>query len=146
MRVLDDSQVEHFDTEYVTDDVWSRLVPVIRGSFPDGRFSFVDIGGGNGKFADRMLAEFPECSGTVLDTSELLLDRNLPHPRKTLVCDGAENVERIGASFDIACLHWVLHHLVGDTYRESRANIVAQLQATRRVLSDRGRISLFENL
>ncbi len=146
MRTLDDSQLEQFDDEYVSDDVWQEIEPAIAASFPDGRFTFIDIGGGNGRFADRMLAAFPECVGTVLDTSQLLLDRNTSNPRKSLLCESAQNIGTLGERFDVACLHMVLHHLIGETYGETRANIEAQLRATAAVLSDRGRISIFENL
>ena len=146
MRTLDETQLEQFDTEYVRDEYWQRIRASIATSFPDGRFTFLDIGGGNGRFADRMLDAFPDCVGTVLDTSQLLLDRNTPNPRKSLVRESAQNIGALGQRFDVACLHLVLHHLIGETYRETRANIVSQVRATANVLTDRGRVSLVENL
>ena len=146
VRTLDDTQLEQFDGEYVRDDVWQQIHPSIAAAFPDGRFTFLDIGGGNGRFADRMLAAFPECVGTVLDTSQLLLDRNTPNPRKSLLLESAQNIGALGRRFDVACLHMVLHHLIGETYAETRANMITQLRATGDVLTDRGRLSIYENL
>ena len=66
MKQLADDQLAAFDTEYVTEPLWDILKRRIDRAFPDGRFSFIDIGGGNGVFADRLLAAYPDATGTVL--------------------------------------------------------------------------------
>jgi 16S rRNA G1207 methylase RsmC len=62
--------------------------------FPDGHFNFIDIGGGDGLFADKVLARFPNSHGTVLDNSQLLLKKNIPSSRKNIIFNSAENIKK----------------------------------------------------
>lgn len=145
MKKLSDEQVEAFDREYVDENRFRRICQAIDRDFPDGRFSFLDVGGGNGRFCDQLLARYPDAQGTVLDNSELLLARNRPHERKSLVFGSALELDSVSGKFDVLALHWLLHHLVGSSYRESRANQLASLCAARGLLTARGRVSVFEN-
>lgn len=146
MRKLDDSQVESFDTEYVDGGRWDTIVACIDRDFPTGEFTFLDVGGGNGKFADRLLDHYPKARGTVVDNSEVLVDRNTPNPRKTLVLESVENLDRITEKYDLICVHWLLHHLVSDSYRETRENQRATLEKIGELLTPSGRVSMFENV
>jgi hypothetical protein len=112
VRKLDDSQVEAFDTEYVGDALWSIIRRNIELDFGDGEFTFLDVGGGNGRFADRVLSEYPRSRGTVLDNSEVLLARNRPNERKGVLLESVENLDRISARCDIVFLNWFLHRVV----------------------------------
>jgi ubiquinone/menaquinone biosynthesis C-methylase UbiE len=149
VRVLDDTQVEAFDKEYVYDERWNLMRGCIEKDFPKGDFRLLDIGGGNGVFADRVLAAYPNATAVVLDLSQMLLDRNRPNPRKTLVhgsaTDLAGRVEE-SSSFDIICCNWLLHHLVGDSYAACNSHQRGLLQEVRRLLSPRGRVSVWENM
>lgn len=146
MKQLSDEQLATFDTEYVTDALWEILTRQIDRAHPDGSFSFLDIGGGNGVFADRLLAAYPAASGAVLDNSRLLLDRNKPNPRKTLVEESAENLERIEARYDLVFFNWVLHHLVGDDYGKSVRHAGQTLRKAAALLKPGGHVSIFENM
>ncbi len=146
MKQLSDEQLAAFDTEYVTDALWEILTRHIDRAHPDGRFSFLDIGGGNGVFADRLLAAYPSASGAVLDNSRLLLDRNKPNPRKALIEESAENLERIGGKYDLVFFNWVLHHLVGDDYGKSVRHVDRTLRKAAALLTPDGHISIFENM
>jgi SAM-dependent methyltransferase len=143
---LDNGQLEKFDQDHVRDGLWAHIKAAIDRDFPDGRFTFLDLGGGNGNFADRVLASYPEAEGTVLDNSALLLGKNRPHPRKRLVAEGAENLGRLEiGTFDLVCCNMVLHHMLGAGYAETRGNILRVLADIRRRLTARGRISICEN-
>lgn len=146
-RRLQNDQLEAFDTEYVTAELWDLVTALVRRSWPSGEFSFIDLGGGNGNFADRLLDAFPGARGTVLDSSRLLLDRNAPHPRKRLVEGGVEDIAGLLGEerFDLACLNWVLHHLVADTHRRSIENQREILRRVKGMLRPGGRLSVFEN-
>ena len=146
MRKLDASQVEAFDTEYVDDERWRFVKASIDQDFPDGAFSFLDMGGGNGMFADRLLAAYPRSQGTVLDSSEALLSRNQPNERKSVVLDSVENVGRIGKKYDIIFMNWLLHHVVSGSYAQTRENQRWTLSAANALLTKRGRVSVFENV
>jgi len=146
MKQLEDSQLETFDTEYVNEPRWKIIKEQIDRDFPEGDFTFLDVGGGNGKFADKLLSHYPKARGTVLDNSELLLSRNQQNPRKSLICDSVENLSKLQGKYDIVCFNWLLHHLVGNSYSETRKNISTALEAVIPLLSERGRISIFENM
>jgi SAM-dependent methyltransferase len=144
---LNDDQLEIFDQEYVHDGLWKPIKACIDRDFPDGRFRFLDVGGGNGVFADRILAAYPESTGAVLDNSAMLLERNQPNPRKALIAEGAENLASLAAGrFDLICMNWLLHHMIGRSFRETRANMVRVLRDARAALTPRGRISIYDNM
>ena len=73
----------------------------------------------------------------------MLLSRNRPDSRKRTVLGSATELEKVPGRFDIVSVNWVFHHLVGDTYAESRANVIASLRACARLGT---RISVWENM
>jgi SAM-dependent methyltransferase len=142
---LSDEQVERFvGAEYVRARRWDRIRECIDADFPGGRFSFLDVGGGNGGFTDRVLAQYPNATGTVIDSSDLLLATNRRSERKRVLRADAMELERFGRH-DIVFCNWLLHHLVGTTYSSTRANIDRMLAAARQALKPSGRLSVFEN-
>jgi hypothetical protein len=145
IKKLDESQVEAFNTVYVSGQRWVVIKRRIDDSFPEGEFTFLDLGGGNGKFTDALLAQYPLACGTVLDNSQTLLSRNEPNARKSLICDSVENLARIDRAYDLICTHWLLHHLISDSYAQSRRNQLALLSSLPKLMTARGRVSLFEN-
>lgn len=144
-RVLSDAQTEAFDVDYVDPgDRWALVRERIRSQFGHHPFTFLDVGGGNGRFVDRLLEEFPAATGTVLEPSGLLLARNTPHERKALIEGTA--AELPGERYDLICVHWLLHHLVSESYEATRQEQVRTLTALRAHLTERGRISVYENI
>jgi hypothetical protein len=146
MKQLEDSQLEEFDTEYVNDDRWKIIKEQIDKDFPDGKFSFIDVGGGNGLFADKLLENYPNSTGTVMDNSQLLLNKNSTNSRKIVICDSVQNLGNIKEKYDLVCFNWLLHHLVGNSYSETRNNISTAIDSAIPLLTPRGRISIFENM
>lgn len=145
VRTLDNEQIQTFDAEYVDVDRWGAIKAQIDVDFPDGDFTFLDIGGGNGSFTDRVLSVYPKARGTVLDNSELLLSKNRPNDRKSLLLKSAEDLASVEGSFDMISCNWVLHHLVDSSYEKSRQHQLGSLRQMKRLLTKRGRISIFEN-
>lgn len=147
-KKLADSQVEDFDTEYVNGEIWESLKKKIDKQFGSNPFRFLDIGGGNGLFADRMLEAFPNSTCTLIDNSEVLLSKNKISGRKTLLNKSVEDISDIfgNQKFDIIFLNWVLHHLVGNDYRGSIVNIQKTLRTVKEHLFNDGLISIYENL
>jgi hypothetical protein len=149
VRRLDDEQLEAFDTEYIRPHQWPHLIgPLERFFGRDGHFTLLDIGGGNGFFVDRVLAEFPNANATLFDNAQTLLDRNRPHPRKHLVLGSGDDLPRVfeGKRFDVVSLHWVLHHMVVESWKGSTQMQVNLLRNARQLLSERGRLSVLENM
>ena len=145
---LDDEQVESFDTNYLEHHSgWDVVKACIDKNFPDGEFSFLDVGGGNGVFADRILATYGKATGTVVDNSRYLLDRNGPNERKSLIECGVEDMKAgVGDNkYDIIFFNWILHHLVTRSYSETRGFISSVISSTRDMLTEQGMISVLEN-
>lgn len=142
---LSDTQLEAFDREYVSESRWEPIKACIDRDFPDGHFSFLDLGGGNGLFADKVLRCYPKCTGTVLDASQMLIARNKPNARKVVLVGDALNPVGVG-KFDIVFCNWLLHHLVrtGD-YAASRKNIESALRGAKDLLTPNGKLSIYEN-
>lgn len=146
MKQLEDSQLKTFDTEYVDEKRWKIIKAQIDKDFPDGDFSFLDVGGGNGVFADRLLEYYPKSRGAVLDNSQLLLNKNVTNARKTIICDSVENLSKLKTKYDLICFNWLLHHLIGNSYQDTRQNISTAISTVIPLLTDRGRVSIFENM
>lgn len=146
MEQLSDDQLKTFDMEYVNDILFIPIRERLIRDFPGGRFNFLDIGGGTGRFVDRILDSFPESAGTVLDNSELLLKANNPNPRKKVLLESVEHLGRHPEKYDVVFFNWVLHHLVAKNYSESRENILNALRTVKSLLEPGGRLSVYENM
>ncbi|HEY2675412.1 MAG TPA: class I SAM-dependent methyltransferase [Steroidobacteraceae bacterium] len=147
LAYLDESQNEAFDFEYHSEVELKAKVAFIRDTFPNGPRRILDIGGGNGKFLDGLLAEFPESEGYLVDISRNLLDKNRPNPKKHLIHGSFEDLPRLlpGTTFDLITINWVLHHLVGPSYILSVKNVEQALAMTSRMLGPRGLLFVAEN-
>jgi ubiquinone/menaquinone biosynthesis C-methylase UbiE len=144
---LDEEQLGKFDKEHVNDRRWTPINRCIDRDFPDGEFKFLDLGGGNGLFADRVLANYPKSTCVVLDSSRSLLNKNKLHSRKRTVFDSVENLHRyVDEKYDLIFFNWLLHHLVGKTYSQSKENIKRTLRSAKSLLANEGRLSIYENM
>lgn len=148
VRQLGDDSLKSFDRELVEPYMWDQLKLWVPRTFGDREFRFLDVGGGNGMFADSLLKMFPNAQGTVLDNGEVLLRQNRPHPRKTTVLESATRlVERLGRGrYDLVSMNWLLHHLVTETYAGTRALQSRVLREAAGLLSPGGRVLVMENL
>jgi ubiquinone/menaquinone biosynthesis C-methylase UbiE len=81
----------------------------------------------------------------VIDSSELMIRKNVARPRKdALLCDAAELGAR-GETFDLIFCNFVLHHLVTTgSYRRTRENVERVLAGLTGSLSESGYISVYE--
>lgn len=147
-KKLADDQVENFDTEYVNNKMWESLKKKINNEFGSKSFRFLDIGGGNGLFSDRVLEIFPNSTCLLIDNSEVLLSRNKVSNRKTLLNISIEDISDIliNQKFNLVCLNLVLHHLVGNDYKGTIINIQKTLKIAKDHLCSDGIISIYENL
>jgi hypothetical protein len=147
-RILQENQVEDFNVEYVCEREWKLIESVFDSRFAGRAFSFVDVGGGNGNFADRLLQRYPDATGTVLDCARGLLAQNVGHPRKKLILSSAEHLTQTfqKKTFDLIIFNWTLHHFVTSTYSGTRRLQRQVLRQARGLLSANGVISVFENM
>jgi ubiquinone/menaquinone biosynthesis C-methylase UbiE len=147
-RMLDDDQLRTFDTEHICDREWQTIKPVFDKSFAGRNFSFLDVGGGNGTFADMLLDAYPKARGVVLDSGEVLLRENKPNLRKETLLARAEDLDELFATrkFDLILFNWILHHLVLDSYEKTVELQRAVIAKATRLLNRGGAISVLENL
>ncbi|WP_081677134.1 methyltransferase domain-containing protein [Dolichospermum circinale] len=140
--------IEKFDREYVNDSQWRTIQNLINKSFPQNNFSVLDIGGGNGKFADLILETYPLSTVTILDNSELILSLNKTDARKKIILGSVENLTEIlvNCKYDLIFFNWTLHHFVKDSYTETRKTQIEVLVNAGTLLSSIGYISVFENI
>ncbi len=112
------------------------------------KFSILDVGGGTGYFADRMLDRFPAARVHLLDNAKFQLERNVPHPRKNLHLGSAEDMLDVFGNrrFDLVCFNYVVHHLVLNSYGRTRNMQRKALSDGAALLAPGGRISLVEHL
>ena len=54
LKQLSDEQLAEFDTDDMFDERWEMITSSIAMDFPEGDFTFLDLGGGNGVFSDRL--------------------------------------------------------------------------------------------
>lgn len=146
---LSDHQLEHFDQEYVDDVEWEILRPGLDEQFKGrGTFRFLDVGGGNGRFADRVLDAYPDAHCVVLDNADQLLSKNTPHPRKSLQLASAADLTRLlsGERFDLIFFNLVLHHMVTKQYSATRMLQARILGQGASLLAPGGVISITEDI
>jgi hypothetical protein len=147
IKKLDEQQVLDFDTDYIQGEDWNQLCEYLWVLFPDGNFSFLDIGGGNGVFCDKVLNAFPNSKAVLLDNSEYLISLNKQSGRKKIICNSVENVNRIfpEEKFDIVFLNLVLHHFVSNTYRATYKNVINTFRHLKSLLASGGYVYVFED-
>lgn len=148
MDSLREDQLDAFDREYVSDERFTPIQAFLKARYADDPFMFVDAGGGNGVFADRILALFPQAHCAVLDLSASLLAKNTPDPRKKIICGSIENLSELlrGTQPDVIFFNWVLHHLVHTgSYEKSSNEVIRALDTARRTVGPRGFVAVYEN-
>lgn len=145
-RTLDTEQTEAFNVEYVDATLWQHLYPLYARHL-NRPSRFMDVGGGNGKFADRLIQSFPESEGVNLEPAINLIAANNPHPRKMLSPMTLQQLDgdRCG-QFDLVCLNWVLHHLVTDRWAASRQCQIDALQKIAAVMAPGASLIVLENV
>lgn len=96
IKKLSEDQVYDFDYKNINPRRWKVVKNLLDNSEfnYDRIFSFLDIGGGNGRFTDKVLETYPNSRGTVLDNSEYLLSKNIKHKQKSIICASVENMEK----------------------------------------------------
>ena len=146
--LLNEKQNTSFDTEYHSREELETKFLLLEELSEDRPFNVLDLGGGNGAFVDHLLARFPLGSATILDTSLLLLGKNSTSDRKELIHGSIEHMTDIlkGRTFDCITVNWVLHHLVGNSYRACRDNCLKTLMHCKELLKPNGTLIVAENM
>jgi 2-polyprenyl-3-methyl-5-hydroxy-6-metoxy-1,4-benzoquinol methylase len=115
----------YLGTAHQLDAIWSKRLPIFRRYIEPSRdMRLLDVGGGAGDLADRLLTEFPRLEVTIVDVSQALLNHNRPHPRKELICREATAYfadQRGRRQYDMVNFDVLLHHiLTPGSFRQTR--------------------------
>jgi SAM-dependent methyltransferase len=146
---LAEERVESFANDSTAIHAVAPVVSVVRQHLHEKEYlSLLDVGGGNGTFLDTMLQAIPDSTGTLVEMSHGMADKNAPSTRKTVVCanflDWASAAAQIQQRFDVIFFNFVLHHFVGKRRAESNRLQIQALQAAKSVLAKDGLIVVYE--
>ncbi|OUS26156.1 hypothetical protein A9Q99_19455 [Gammaproteobacteria bacterium 45_16_T64] len=119
MRVLPQEQTVEFDTENVDLTLFTRISDLINLYVDKQAFDYLDVGGGNGKFADKILENHPLSHVTLVEPEYSLLSKNTVCPRKCLIYSTFQESAPSRHRYDVVGFNWVLHNFVGDSYQRS---------------------------
>lgn len=145
VKLLSENQTQTFDEEYVCDTLFEQIRPYYNIINKHQRFDVLDVGGGNGMYADRLLRTYNKAHLTVLEPDKYLLEKNSTHHRKQVVQGTFQSAQLQNYSFDVIQFNWVLHHFISDDYKSSRALQIEALREARMLLRPGGRIIILEN-
>ncbi len=87
VRQLDAQQTTSFDTECIDKGMFEVLTKQLNMLYPTQQpFHLLDVGGGNGMYADKILNHYPNAQVTLIKPEASLIAKNRPNPNKHLVC------------------------------------------------------------
>jgi Methyltransferase domain len=145
--LLTEEQNATFDSEYHSPPELANKFETLAKHFGNKPISALDVGGGNGIFSDSFLKRFENSDSLVVDISDHLLAKNVPHTRKRILRASILDLQNIepDKKYDVIFLNWILHHLVGETYQSSIDNINECLKLIATRLAPDGLICIGEN-
>lgn len=145
VRKLNAAQTTSFDIEYIDQTMFDNLTKQIDMLFPTKHpFHLLDVGGGNGLYADKVLMRYPDANVTLIEPEHSLLIKNTAHPQKHLV-EALFQETQFDIAFDIIQFNWVLHHFVSDTYSATKSLQLDALTRAFQLLNHGGLVVIFEN-
>ncbi|RJX75327.1 class I SAM-dependent methyltransferase [Vibrio sinensis] len=145
IKLLTPEQAIAFDTEYIDEELFGFVTRTLSAYLDTPEEAhFLDVGGGNGIYADKLLKHYSGCHVTVVEPEACLLNKNVPHENKHLKHDLFQNVT-VEQEFDLIQFNWVLHHFVSDTYEASCHLQENALIQAYKMLKPGGMVVIFEN-
>ncbi len=146
---LSDEALTPFNDDFTAGPIWPALRDAL-AAYDGTSVRALDIGGGAGVFADKLLEAFACWQVVLLDNSPFLLSSNTVHPRKTLLQANAEQIAAepgpVAGQFDVIFLNLVLHHLVTRWHGQSRKLQGRVIAAAASRLKPQGRIVVIEQV
>ncbi|USD42864.1 class I SAM-dependent methyltransferase [Vibrio sp. SCSIO 43135] len=145
LRLLEPSQIERDNIDYIDSDMFKLVANTIEKHFvTDETLRMLDVGGGSGYFADKLLHRFAKSQVTVLDPALSVLKQNRPNPRKHLLHKTFQSLDTFPEQ-DLIHFNWTLQHLVSNSYEESCELQLDSLRRAYRLLRPGGVVAIFEN-
>lgn len=146
VKLLDESQTQNFDVEYIDDKMFDYVTHAIDDYMADtSHLTMIDVGGGNGSYTDRVLNHYRDMDVVLVEPDEYLRKKNQPHPNKHVISATMQTLRVPSNSFDIVEFNWVLHHFVGKSMRKTLKLQEKGLQKAFQLLKPGGMVIVFEN-
>ncbi|WP_067516819.1 class I SAM-dependent methyltransferase [Endozoicomonas ascidiicola] len=145
VKLLNAEQVAAFDVEYIDDSLFQHFNKAVNEFIKSPEnLHLLDVGGGNGSYADRFLEHYAGSQVTIVEPDEAMLGKNNVHPNKHLrhgIFQKFNNSE----TFDLIQFNWVLHHFVTSGYSSTHQLQRQGLLDAYDMLAPGGLIIIFEN-
>ena len=91
VKLLSSEQTQAFDTEYVDDSMFDLVIEALdKYQISQAPFTLMDVGGGNGKYVDKVLNHFARASAILVEPEPSLAQKNRPDERKQVLLDLSE--------------------------------------------------------
>ena len=130
------------------DDFDVVCVSDLLSSIQKPRFSIVDVGGGNGRFAEACLAQCRnDVFCTIVDSSDLVVgevpvSNNLSFEHSDFF---HSNVARENDTYECVIFKTVLHHLIHSNEAQTLQSQKLALATARRIMKNDGKLVIVEN-
>ncbi|WP_159651188.1 methyltransferase domain-containing protein [Vibrio atypicus] len=145
IRLLDAEQTAAFDEEYISKEMFVQVTETLDRHLNTPEVSrYLDVGGGNGLYADKLLSRYPNSSVTVVEPEPSLLQKNRPHENKVLREGIFQDVDDL-SDLDLIQFNWVLHHFVSSDYASTCNLQLNSLKQAHKMLAPGGLVIIFEN-
>ncbi len=145
VRLLSSQQMKNLDVEYISDGMFSYITTAIDRYLRLDKLGIVDVGGGSGSYADRLLDSYAKSLVTVVEPDKYLLNKNNRHKRKILYQGLYQDCQLLPESYDAVEFNWVLHHFISDSYEKTVEMQKDGIKSAYLQLRKDGLLLIFEN-
>lgn len=145
VKLLSTEQTQAFDTEYVDDTMFDLVVSALdKYQVSQAPFQLMDVGGGNGKYVDKILRRFTDASVILVEPEQSLAKKNIADARKQVLQSTFQNLA-MPSQLQAVQFNWVLHHFVTEGYQNTCRVQQHALRDAYQVLAPGGIVLIFEN-
>ncbi|HAS63083.1 MAG TPA: methyltransferase [Vibrio sp.] len=145
VKLLSTAQTQAFDTEYVDDAMFDFVVEALdKYQVSQAPFKLMDVGGGNGKYVDKVLHRFANASAILVEPEHSLAEKNRPDLRKQVLQSTFQSVA-LPSQLQAVQFNWVLHHFVTEGYQNTCRVQQQALRDAYNALAPGGIVLIFEN-
>ncbi|EGU31060.1 putative methyltransferase [Vibrio ichthyoenteri ATCC 700023] len=145
VKLLSSEQTQAFDTEYVDDSMFDLVIEALdKYQISQAPFKLMDVGGGNGKYVDKVLNHFARASAILVEPEPSLAQKNRPDERKQVLQSTFQSLA-LPNRLQAVQFNWVLHHFVTEGYQNTCRVQQQALRDAYKVLAPGGIVLIFEN-
>ncbi|NOH72524.1 class I SAM-dependent methyltransferase [Vibrio pectenicida] len=145
IRLLNPQQVANFDVEYIDSALFRLVCSIVDQNISNpNQARFLDVGGGNGLYADKLLAQYSGCYVDIVEPDSHMNAKNKPNNHKILINSIYQQFKGT-QDYDMIQFNWVLHHFIAPSYTQTHAIQLEGLKSAYNMLGPEGIVIIFEN-